>query len=543
MKSAISPLTLCDRVVVSQALLLSRSPSVIPLAARGALLTACSLLAALALGPRAAVGPALLLLAIAALASLPFPYAPPLARPGAEMVLTALLIGALGEAGTPFLPYLVVPAITVGLGHGIRRGLTIGAAGSVVLLATSAALTWQGAEQLRTLAQHLQWALIVLSVGFLAGWVASVRHRDDPQPEPAYSEAHRLLSELHLVARQLNLGLDTPTLAAVLCDELSAATGSSANCVFARGRTGLFHRLSGGGALPVDGALLEEAWLSAGPVTSTQADVTHLVLPVRMGERVVAVTVSSLGSTTNAEAEVIRQAMRVVSRSGSRLASAMLFDDVRGLATRDERLRLARDIHDGIAQDVASLGFFIDDAMHGADPATGHKLTALRAEVRRIVGELRLSIFDLRLGADQALTVGTAIGDHARRVGGQCGLTVHVTVEESDARLPQDAEHALVRMAQEALTNVRRHANASTIWVECRVNAPEFVLSIEDDGSGLGQATDASMGLKGIHERAARMGGRVRIENRAGGGTLVEVTNTEVPDASASARSVGSAHG
>ena len=511
---------------MSQALLLSRNPSVPPLAARGALLVACSLLAALALGPQMAVGPALLLLGIAALASLPFPYASPLILPAAEIVLVALLLGALGEAGNPFLPYLIVPPIIVGLKYGVRRGLMVGLIGDVVLLSTSAALTRPGVQQTSTLVQHLQWALIVLAVGFLAGWANSMRHRGEPPPEPAYGEAHRLLSELHIVARQLSMGLDTPTLAAVLCDELESITGSSTNCVLARGATGLFHRLTESGGLPVDEAILEEAWLSSGPVTATREEVTHLVLPVRMGERVVAVTVTSFDSTAQLDTDLLRQAMRVVSRSGSRLASAMLFDDVRGIATQDERLRLARDIHDGIAQDVASLGFFVDDAMHGADPVTLAKLTVVRAEVKRIVTELRLSIFDLRLGADQALTLGTAIGDHARRVGGQCGITVHVTVEESDARLSQGAEHDLVRVAQEAMTNVRRHANAANVWVECRVNAPDFLLRIEDDGSGLGRATDHSVGLKGIRERATKIGGQVRIENRTKGGTVVEVTNT-----------------
>ena len=512
-------------MTVSQALLLSRNPSVIPLVARGALLVACSLLAALAIGPQMAVGPALLLLGIAALASFPFPYASPFIWPVAEMVLVALLLGALGDAGTPFLPNMAVPAFIVGLQFGVRRALVVGLIGDVVLLATSAALTRPGDQQTSTLVQHLQWALIVIAVGLLAGWAGSVRRRGEPPEEPAYSEAHRLLSELHIVARQLSMGLDTPTLAAVLCDELEGVTGSATNCVLARGATGVFHRLADSGGLPVGDAVLEESWLSSGPVTATYDGVTHLVLPVRMGERVVAVTVTSFDSTAPLDAELVRHAVRIVNRAGSRLASAMLFDDVRGIATQDERLRLARDIHDGIAQDVASLGFFVDDAMHGADPVTHQKLSVLRGEVKRIVTELRLSIFDLRLGADQALTLGTAIGDHARRVGGQSGLTVHVTVEESDARLPQGTEHDLVRVAQEALTNVRRHANASNVWVECRVNAPDFTLRVEDDGRGLGRGTDQSMGLKGIRERARKIGGRVRIENRSQGGTLVEVSN------------------
>lgn len=509
----------------------TRSAPVFPLMARGALLLTCALLAALTFGPAAILGPTLLLLAIAAMASLPFSYAPRLAQPLAEVVLTAVLIGALGERGTPFLPYLVVPALVVGTTLGIRPALTVALGGDVALLATGLAVGTASTDRSGTLMPHLQWAFLALAVGGLAGWARRLRLGDIAAPEAAYVEAHRLLSELHVVARQLSLGLDTTTLAAALCDELERVTGSPDNLVLVRGDGGLYHRLTGSGGLPVSATDLEEAWLSADPaVVSSAQGSAHLVLPVRMGERVVALAVSTFDATAALDRHIVGLATKVVHLSGSRLASAMLFDEVRQLATQDERLRLARDIHDGIAQDVASMGFFVDDAMHGADEATTAKLRLLRAELRRIVGELRLSIFDLRLAADDSTTLGTVIGEHARRAAAQAGLTVHVVIDESASRLTSVAEHELMRIAQEAMTNVRRHAQATNVWVECTVDAPAFALRIADDGRGLGPSTDASMGLKGIRERVARLGAEVRIGDRAAGGTLVEVTKPGTPD-------------
>ena len=487
-----------------------------------------ALLGALAFGPANTVGIALLLLAIAAVSSVPFSPLPPLAQSLGEVVLAAGLIGAVGQFGTTFLPYLVVPALVVGVSQGIRLGLIVALVGDATLFVTSLAVGQPGGE-MSMLVPYLQWSLMALAVAALAGWLRRIRQGDLGAPDPAYAEAHRLLSELHSVTGQLSLGLDTPTLAIALCDDLEPITGSLNTMVVVRGKTGLFHRLTGSGVISVAAVELEEAWLSSAPVVTTADGTTHLLLPVRMGERVVALAVSTLDAGSPVTPRLLSVATKIGDRSGSRLASAMLFDDVRHLATQDERLRLARDIHDGVAQDIASLGFFVDDAMHGADEATHAKLLTLRAELKRIVGELRLSIFDLRLGADEAITLAAAISDHAHRVGTLGGLKVHVSVDESGAQLTSGAEHDLMRIAQEAITNVRRHAHAANVWVECLVDAPSFVLRVQDDGLGLGPSTDVSMGLRGIRERTARLGASVVVQDRPGGGTVVEVTSRPAP--------------
>ncbi len=80
-----------------------------------------------------------------------------------------------------------------------------------------------------------------------------------------------------------------------------------------------------------------------------------------------------------------------------RLATALAFDEVRDLVTDDERQRLAREIHDGVAQEVASLGYVVDElAAMTNDPDVATGLKQLRGELSRVVTDLRLSIFDLR---------------------------------------------------------------------------------------------------------------------------------------------------
>ena len=111
------------------------------------------------------------------------------------------------------------------------------------------------------------------------------------------------------------------------------------------------------------------------------------------------------------------------------------------------------------------------------------------------------------------------------RVGTGSGLTVHLVLDESSYRLPIEAETELLRVAQEAITNARKHARARNLWVTCRVDPPRAFLRIADDGNGLGVAAHRLL-RHGDHARAhvARVGAGLTVRNRVGGGTVVEVT-------------------
>jgi signal transduction histidine kinase len=203
-----------------------------------------------------------------------------------------------------------------------------------------------------------------------------------------------------------------------------------------------------------------------------------------------------------------------------------LFSEVRTLATAEERRRLAREIHDGIAQELASLGYVVDDLAARARfiPDLEQDIRALRGELTRIINELRLSIFDLRSEVQTTVGLGTAISDYVRQVGAGSNFTVHLVLDEAPVRLPVDAETELLRIAQEAVTNARKHADAANLWVTCRVDPPRALLRVEDDGKGLGRPRTDSFGLEVMRERAGRIGARLSVSGREQGGTAVEVT-------------------
>jgi signal transduction histidine kinase len=241
-----------------------------------------------------------------------------------------------------------------------------------------------------------------------------------------------------------------------------------------------------------------------------------------MGARVVAVVVlTTQGTIGDDELERCRKA---IAQAGPRLASALLFDDVRHLATVDERMRLAREIHDGIAQDIASVGYALDDIARDADPGTAGRLASLREHLGGLVSDLRLSIFDLRAGVDESVGLARTLGDYVQRVGPQAGLIVHVSMDESPHRLPVATEVELLRIVQEAVTNVRKHARAKNLWLTVEVDPPRAHVTVVDDGRGLQPRRLDSMGIQGMHERTGRIGGRLSVRNRGdGSGTVVEV--------------------
>ena len=199
---------------------------------------------------------------------------------------------------------------------------------------------------------------------------------------------------------------------------------------------------------------------------------------------------------------------------GLRLETALLFSEVRSLATAEERRRLAREIHDGIAQELASMGYVVDDLAARARylPDLEADLKTLRSELTRVITELRLSIFDLRSEVQTTTGLGTALSDYVRQVGASSNLTVHLVLDEAPVRLPIDAETELLRIAQEAVTNARKHANAAEPVGHLPDRPAERrTCAVEDDGCGLGTPRTDSFGLEVMRERAQRIGARLAV--------------------------------
>jgi signal transduction histidine kinase len=262
-------------------------------------------------------------------------------------------------------------------------------------------------------------------------------------------------------------------------------------------------------------------------------DVVGACIPVRVGDRTIAVIGVERSGSAFDDAD-LSVAAAWAQDYALRLDTALLFTEVRSIATAEERRRLAREIHDGVAQELASLGYAIDDlAARASAPAIKAGLADLRTEVTRVITELRLSIFDLRSEVTAGTSLSTALSDYVRSIGPSFEAEVHLSMQETGERLRFETEAELLRIAQEAITNCRRHAQARNIWVSSVVNPPSFELTIEDDGQGMGSGRADSFGMEIMRERAARIDATLTVETRSGGGTRVRLASAVAAPAQA----------
>lgn len=193
-------------------------------------------------------------------------------------------------------------------------------------------------------------------------------------------------------------------------------------------------------------------------------------------------------------------------------------------AQESERRRLAADIHDAITQRLVSLTFHLDaaNALATGTDAAG-ELERARELADLALDEARAAIAGLRPPVLDDLGLADGLTSLARSIG-----QLEVRVDAAECQLPEHVEIALYRIAQEALQNVIKHAQASGVRVELRCDGTRALLSISDDGRGFavenwreGGPPDGSYGLRSMTERAELVGGRLEVRSRPGIGTTV----------------------
>ncbi len=445
-----------------------------------------------------------------------------------------------GASAGAMLPYLVVPPVAAAVARR-RRELV------ALLIVAAAALAVLGGLDSRLddrgyLVASIEWLALACVASAMAVALQRVWAERTERPAP-YAEATRLLTQLRTVARQLpGATLDPGSLAEHLLEDVRGAaridraavlcaSGGSRLVVLAQ--TGL-DRVDWETSLDSD-AVIAEAWASQQPQTTTRSqsrshdggDVTALIVPLVTGVRTVGLLIAEADAAGAYSPAVVGRVTGLAAPAAIRLEAALLFDEVRSLATNEERQRLAREIHDGVAQELVMVGYGIDNTLAvlpGDATDAADELRTLRTEVTRVITELRLSLFELRSEVDRHGGLAAAISEYARTVAASAGLRVHMSLDESTARLPAAIEAELLRIAQEAITNARKHAGAENLWVTCAVDPPFAAVEVSDDGQGMGDSRpDGRYGLAIMAERAERIRGRLEIRPRLPSGTTVAI--------------------
>jgi signal transduction histidine kinase len=210
-------------------------------------------------------------------------------------------------------------------------------------------------------------------------------------------------------------------------------------------------------------------------------------------------------------------------RVALRLETALLFDEVRSVATAEERDRLAREIHDGVAQELAFLGYRLDELRLIAskvDADLGTRVSDLRKDITDLISNLRLSITDLKTSVSRDRGLGAALGSYIRAIGTGRPLIVHTSLQESPFRLPPDREVALFQLAQIVAQDVRQSGRAANLWVTLTVDPPSASLVVAHDGAVDGTGPDVADARAALEE----LGGSLTVVPRKGGGITVRAT-------------------
>jgi signal transduction histidine kinase len=199
-------------------------------------------------------------------------------------------------------------------------------------------------------------------------------------------------------------------------------------------------------------------------------------------------------------------------------------------AQEDERRRLAYEIHDGFAQMASGVQQLVEAYAHdfpGESGAARHRMEVTIGFARRTVSEIRRVLAGLRPTVLDDFGLARGLHAYAEGLAGET-LTVAYSESLGSERLPPDVEIALFRLAQEALTNVRRHAQVECAELRLHRSDHDVAVEVQDRGSGFDQASVKNSGRPGQHlgllsmrERIAQVGGSLEITSRCGEGTLV----------------------
>ncbi len=453
-------------------------------------------------------------------------------RPGVSLLLASTVGAALVGTVCAFalhtslavLGALAVPPFTAGV-HRALRGVALALSAQLTAVVVVTLLLYGGLTSAQGLGVFT-WSVTGLGLGLIAAFLHAVLKRD-PDPLASHRYAQSLIRELIDLSGGLTSGLDPVPLGGVVLSTVHDDLPTAALVLYVpRGEslTPLVSKIGPEHDLADCDDLACEAWALGRPVVAGHT----FALPLLTTSGTTAVVAGILSERLDPGALQLEERL---ARMGSRLEqgvvqldTALLFTAFRDAATADERRRLAREMHDGVAQDIASLGYLVDAlAADPGSPRQAERIEQLRGRISTVVAEVRQSLVTLRTEVGSSASLGTAIGSVARNLTESSGVPIQVTLDERATRLRPEVEAELFRIAQEAMTNAVRHAHATSIDVQCRVRAPEVTITVSDDGLGLQEPRPDSYGLEIMRERAVLVGARLTVTERPVGGTVVDV--------------------
>jgi signal transduction histidine kinase len=257
---------------------------------------------------------------------------------------------------------------------------------------------------------------------------------------------------------------------------------------------------------------------------------TLLVIPLNLGTQLIGSLEFRFTEDREFRPEEIEIAQALESQAALAIQVTRLGKAARQSAVLEERDRLAGEIHDGLAQSFTAICMQLGIAKEELASNKGDPLRRIQRAVELAnlgLAEARRSAHNLRLNIVYKSGLSVALQDLVERstVAGRFGCNYR-SENIPEKSLPPSVQHELLRIAQEAIHNAVRHANPTSIDVTLEWDAPNLVLKVKDDGSGISAVSlvkSEGFGLSNMRARAAKIGGELEIQTAAGHGTIVIV--------------------
>jgi signal transduction histidine kinase len=190
-----------------------------------------------------------------------------------------------------------------------------------------------------------------------------------------------------------------------------------------------------------------------------------------------------------------------------------------------ERQRLARDIHDTIAQHFTSIIMHLSAAKHSHPEAVQSEVQQAEESAREGLDEIRRIVWDMQPEQIEKASLVEAVEELAARWSAENGVLVKMKVTGTPRSLTSSAETALLRISQEAMHNINKHAQAKNVNITFSFMEDIFVMDIADDGLGFESSKIKNgFGMKTMRDRAEELSGTLTIESERGAGTAIAVS-------------------
>lgn len=365
-----------------------------------------------------------------------------------------------------------------------------------------------------------------------------------------YGESRERLAESQSLQRVMSAlleELDLGDVMEIVCTEARDLTGALGSAVFLL-ENGTHLRVAfnvgpdpGFDRLPLEGSLTGIAVRTGQPVLSNDTSSDErmytglpmppslLAIPLSVRGRTIG-TLGVIGKPGGFSKDDVRIASLLANQAAIAIDNARLYQQVEQLAVVQERARLSREIHDDLAQTLGALQLkasLIDGQLAAGEIARARThLTELQDAISGVYAAVREEIFDLRALVSPERGFLPALREYLADYQAHHGVEVCLEAGSEEIALAGTVQVQVVRIIQEALTNVRRHAGTNRVRVRLKRESGQLCIRIEDDGQGFDTTRVADreqcyFGLQVMRERAESVGGALVLESRPGHGTKV----------------------